>query len=516
MRGGHAPDGGFFVRVYRFGEFELRPGERVLTCGGRPVSLGARAFDLLSYLIDHRERVVSKEELLDHVWPGIAVEEANLTVHVSALRKALGSQALSTVTGRGYRFVLPVSDAAPAPSSGLPEPRRPSIAVLPFANLSGDSEQEYFADGLVEDLIVTLSKISGLTVIARASSFYYKGRAVDVRQVGRELGVRYVLEGSVRNSGGRTRIAAQLIDAETGAHVWAERYDRAIEDIFALQDEITLILVTEMQVHLTEGDQARLRYSSIHNLEAWSFWVRGLARYHGYVLSREGLTTTLMAWQRAAALDPRSATIQAMLGMLYYIDARFEFWNDRDTALSKGLAHVERALSLDGDCADAFMVQGLLLLLQLRHAQAVAASRRSMVLGPGSADVAAFGGFVLANAGEGAEAVQVIERAIRLCPMYPPFYLGHLGFAYRVAGRVQDAIAAFEGYDRGIAGRGVTDLAIIHEQLGESGKARAWAAKLLSVLPDFTISAWRKTQFRSDAEGLAADIRSLDALGLPP
>ncbi|MCA3575532.1 MAG: hypothetical protein IOC86_16555, partial [Aestuariivirga sp.] len=262
-------------------------------------------------------------------------------------------------------------------------------------------------------------------------------------------------------------------------------------------------------------EQARLRYSSIHNLEAWSFWVRGLARYHGYVLSREGLTTTLMAWQRAAALDPQSATIQAMLGMLYYIDARFEFWNDRNSALQKGLAHVERALSLDADCADAFMVQGLLLLLELRHAEAVAASRRSMMLGPGSADVAAFGGFVLANAGEGAEAVQVIERAIRLCPMYPPFYLGHLGFAYRVAGRVQDAIAAFEGYDRGIAGRGVTDLAIIHEQLGEMEKAKTWAAKLMSVLPNFTIGAWRKTQFRSDAEGLAADIRSLEALGLP-
>lgn len=506
---------GLRVPVYRFGDFEFRPNERVLSCDGQPVGLGARAFDLLHYLIDNRARVVGKDELLDHVWPGLAVEEANLTVHISALRKALGPQALATVTGRGYRFVMPMKADAPHPPSSLPDPMRPSIAVMPFTALGGEPEQEEFADGLVQDLITTLSKISGLTVIARASSFHYKGRSHDIRQVGRELGVGYALEGSVRNNGGRMRITAQLVDTASGAHVWAERYDRPLADIFALQDEITMILVTELQVQLTEGEQARLRQSSIHNLEAWSFWVRGLARYHGAVLSREGLTTVLMAWQRAAALDPRSATIQAMLGMLYYLDGRFEFWNDRDTALKKGLAHVETALSLDAACADAWMVQGLLLLMQLRHADAVAATRRSIALGPGSADVAAFGGFVLANAGEAAEAVQVIERAIRLCPMYPPFYLGHLGLAYRVAGRVQDAIAAFEGYDRGVAGRGVTDLAVIHEQAGDLEKARSWAARLMQLFPDFTTGAWRKTQFRSDARAVAADLRSLRALGIP-
>ena len=152
----------------------------------------------------------------------------------------------------------------------LPVPTRPSIAVLPLINMNGDPEQEYFADGLTDEIITTLSKISGLTVIARASSFTYKGKDVDVRQVGRELGVSHVLEGSVRNHGGRMRIAARLIDAETGTHVWAERYDRAFEDMFALQDEIALILVTELQVNLTEGEQARLRQSSIRNMEAWT------------------------------------------------------------------------------------------------------------------------------------------------------------------------------------------------------------------------------------------------------
>ena len=329
----------------------------------------------------------------------------------------------------------------------LPVPTRPSIAVLPLINMNGDPEQEYFADGLTDEIITTLSKISGLTVIARASSFTYKGKDVDVRQVGRELGVRHVLEGSVRNHGGRMRIAARLIDAETGTHVWAERYDRAFEDIFALQDEIALILVTELQVNLTEGEQARLRQSSIRNMEAWTHWVKGLARFNRAVLTREGMTTTLMCWQRAAALDPQAAAIQAMLGMLYYIDARFGYWNDRETALAKGTAHVERALACDPESADAWMVQGLLLLMQGRHEEAVAASRLSLAYGPNAADVAAFAAFVLANAGLGAEAALEIERAITLCPMFPSYYFGHMGLAYREAGRIPEAIAAFEAYD---------------------------------------------------------------------
>ena len=254
--------------------------------------------------------------------------------------------------------------------------------MLPLVNLSGDPEQEAFADGLVEDIITTLSKVSGLAVIARASCFTYKGRVVDVRQVGRELGVSHVLEGSVRNNRDRLRVSFRLVDTKTGAQVWGERFDRAIGDLFALQDELAHALVTELQVHLTEGEQARLRYSSIRSIEAWTYWVRGLSSYRRAVLSREGMTPALMAWQKAGALDPASATIQAMLGMLYYLDARFGFWNDRAAALRKGSLHVAQALSLDADSADAYMVQSLLLLLQHRHSDAVDAARRSTAIGP--------------------------------------------------------------------------------------------------------------------------------------
>ena len=170
--------------------------------------------------------------------------------------------------------------------------RQPSIAVLPFQNMSGDPEQEHFCDGLVEDIITTLSKLAGLRVIARNSSFVYKGRSVDVREAAKQLGVRYILEGSVRKSGNRIRITAQLIDARDGTHVWAERYDRAIDDIFAIQDEITSVLATEMQVKLTEGEQARLRYTTTHNVEAWTYWVQGLSHY------RQAITKENMAAAR--------------------------------------------------------------------------------------------------------------------------------------------------------------------------------------------------------------------------
>jgi adenylate cyclase len=219
--------------------------------------------------------------------------------------------------------------------------------------------------------------VSGLTVIARASTFTYRRRPLNVRQVGLELGVRHAMASSVRIHDGRLRLAAQLIDAGTGAQVWAERYDRMLDDVFTLQDELTLILVTELQVQLTEGEQARLRRASIRNSEAWSHWVRGLACYNRAVLSRAGMTPALMSWQQAAARDPESATLLGMLGMLYYLDARFGFWNVREVAERKCGENIAAALLRDPECVDAHTVLALLRLLQGRHGNAVAAARLS-------------------------------------------------------------------------------------------------------------------------------------------
>jgi adenylate cyclase len=390
----------------------------------------------------------------------------------------------------------------------------PSIAVLPFTNLSDDPEQEFFADGLVEDIITTLSKLAGLRVIARNSTFVYKGQAVDIREAAKQLGVRYVLEGSVRKSANRIRITAQLIDADSGSHVWAERYDRAIDDIFAVQDEITLVLATEMQVKLTEGEQARLHYTTTSNVEAWTHWVQGLSFYR-HAVTKENTARALACWKQALALDPSSAALNAMLGFIHYVDARFGWWDDRETALAKARSYIDRALELDPDNSDANSTSSLALLLQERFEEAAVHARRSVELAPGSADAATFACFVLAFAGYPEEAVAHGERAMTLSPNYPAFYLGHLGNAYRLAGRIEEAIAAFKAYHARHAGFGLSDLVIAYQQIDQPEQAVQAAEQLLSVRQDFTIAAWANTQFRADKAGLDADIAALRAAGLP-
>ena len=323
------------------------------------------------------------------------------------------------------------------PPTTAPRFDRPSIAVLPFQNMSNDPEQEFFADGLVEDILTALSKLSGLDVIARNSSFAYKGRSVDVRQAGKELGARYVLEGSVRKGGNRIRITVQLIDAESGTHVWAERYDRAIEDIFAVQDEITLILATEMQVNLTEGEQARMRYSSTANVEAWNLWVQGLVHFRSGVVNKDGVGKARVYWEKALALDPNSATLHAMVGFMHNTDARFGWWDEREIAIAKSKAHLKRALELDPDNADAHLFSGMLANLERRFDDSVAEVRFAISLAPGSVDVAAFSASMLSNAGFHDEAIVQIEKAIRLSPKLPANFLGIQGLVYRLAGRTE-------------------------------------------------------------------------------
>ena len=426
---------------------------------------------------------------------------------VKNIDRPVRSYRISFEPGGVKRNLAPQADDPPS----LPD--KPSIAVLPFENMSGDPEQEYFSDGLVEDIITTLSKLSGLLVIARNSSFVYKGRSVDVRTVAKELGVRYVLEGSVRKGGDRLRITVQLIDAESGAHVWAERYDRSVDDIFALQDEITLIVATETQVKLTEGEQARLRYATTDNVEAWTKWVEGLSHYRGAV-TKDNYIRAQACWERALALDPTSASLNGMLGLLQYVNARFGWWDDRETALNKGCNYVEEALRLDPNNADAQMSFSLLLMAMRRYQEAVDHARRSIELAPGSADAATFACFVLASSGYPEEAVIQIEKAMTLSPNYPANYLGHLGNAYRLSGRPDEAVTAFKEYDARNAGFGLTDLAITYQQTDQPELAKQTAEKLLSVRPSFTIEAWVHTQFRSDKSQLDADIDALRAAGL--
>src|SRR6516162_3692859 len=284
-----------------FGDCVLDLDRRELSRGGREVPTGPQVFDLLVYLLKNRERVVSRDDLLASVWSGRIVSDSTLASHINAVRKAIGDSGeeqrlLRTVARKGFRFVGEVTEAraqdSAAPShaeSGPTEeaatreltiPDGPSIAALPFANLSGDPEQDYFADGLVEDIISALSRISWLFVVARNSSFAYKRQAVDVKQVGRELGVRYVLEGSVRRSANRVRITEQLIDARTRGHLWADRFEGPLDDIFALQDQMTESVVGAISPTLERAEIERAKHKPTERLDAYDYYLRGMASFH--------------------------------------------------------------------------------------------------------------------------------------------------------------------------------------------------------------------------------------------
>ena len=266
-----------------FGRFRLDLGQRELRRDGEPVKLNGRALDILCALATAKGEVVGKDELMARLWPGRIVEEGNIHVHVSTLRKALddhgeGHSYVVTVPGRGYRLAgLAGSAGAAVPAAqGLPLPDKPSIAVLPFQNLSGDPDQEYFADGMVEEIITALSRIRWLFVIARNSSFTYKGQAVDVKQIGRELGVRYVLEGSVRKAGGRVRITAQLIEADTGAHLWADRFNGSLEAIFDLQDQVAISVAGVIEPALQAVEIRRALDRPRNDPTAYDLYLRAL------------------------------------------------------------------------------------------------------------------------------------------------------------------------------------------------------------------------------------------------
>jgi adenylate cyclase len=414
---------------------------------------------------------------------------------------------------RVYCLKLDGEGATEPAAAPLPSPEQPSIAVLPFQNMSGDLEQDHFCDGLVEDIITTLSKLAGLRVIARNSSFVYKGRSVDVREAAKQLGVRYILVGSVRKSGNRIRATVQLIDAKDGAHVWAERYDRSIEDIFAIQDEITLILATEMQVRLTEGEQARLRYTTTSNVEAWTYWVQGLS-YHHQAIAKENQSSARLCWEKALALDPTSAALNAMLGFIHCLDARFGWWDDREAAIVKARSYADRALELDPNNADGHIALGVLCLLKERYEEAVSHTRKAVQLAPGSADIANLAGFILALSGCPEEALALAQKSIALSPNHPTLYLGVLGNAYRLSGQIEEAIAAFEAYNARSPGFGLADLVIAYDENGQSEKSKDAARRLLSARRDFTIAAWLKTQVRRDKARLEADVAALRTAGL--
>ena len=391
-------------------------------------------------------------------------------------------------------------------------PDKPSIAVLPFQNMSADAEQEYFADGMVEDIITTLSRLPDLIVIARNSTFVYKERAVDVRQVGKELGVGHILEGSVRKSGDRLRITAQLVNSQNGDHVWAERYDRKLDDIFAIQDEITHNIVIELQVKLVQGEDSRLVASSTKSVEAWELATRSAILIDSHIRDNTAVAKQLLV--RALELDNNYPVAWVLMGWVYWAESIWNWCADPDAAIKKALEAAEKALSVDPNFPMGYSLLGNIHMVLGDTKQAIAMSEKAVELAPNNSLTQSLLGNVLIDSGRVKEGIQKMQKAIRLCPFPLPWYLLVLGAGFHLIG---DNNAAVFTLKQAIEREPDAHLARIWlastlVEIGKQNEAKMISAKILDIEPNFSAVNWADS-FKSKSHERLKD--NLLAAGLP-
>jgi TolB-like protein len=441
-----------------FDNHALNTERRELLCGGAPISVQPQVFDLLVYLVQNRDRVVSKKDLIASVWGGRLVSDSTLTSRINAARKAVGERGanqklIRTIPRKGFRFAgvvneqsnnTPPVEAPPEqshepPSPALPLPDRPAIAVLPFNNMSGEREQEYFSDGISEDIITALSRLRWFLVIARNSSFIYKGRSVHIKQIAYELGVRYVVEGSVRKSGNRVRITAQLNDVATGSHVWAERYDRDLTDVFAVQDEITeaIVAAIEPQIYLAENFRAKRKPPS--SLDAWDLVMRALSHY--WRLSREDQVVARALLEKAIAIDPNYGQALGLLATSHMFSAHMGW---ADMAAAAPIAERAALAAIQADSADpwAHNALGSVYFSTRRLDHSLVEFELALQLNPNFSLAQGYYGLALAYCGRWQEANGAAQRALRLSPRDPfsAIYYGVAAYAQFVGKNYQEAI----------------------------------------------------------------------------
>ena len=426
---------------FAFGPFVLDSGAGTLLRNDVPVAVGYRGLKLLAALLGRPGDIVSKAELMDAAWPGMAVEEGNLTVQIAQLRKLLGpagdgsdggGEWIVTVPRVGYRFTGAIEELGGAKRKPLPLPDKPSIAVLPFVNISNDPEQESFADGLTEDLITDLSRISGLFVIARNSTFAYKGKAMDVRGIAEDLGVRYRLEGSARRAAGRVRINAQLVDAASGDHLWAERFDRSLEDIFAVQDEVTGKIVEALRGRL----RAPPPRNRPKNLEAYDLCVRARKLMDD---SPQTAREAHLMLTRAVSLDPGYAEAYRWLAMNHWMGS-VHSGGPTESSRSVALQLARKAVAIDPDDAGCRWVLANLLAYDRSFAEADVEFAKAIELDPNEADAWAALSDITVLAGRVEEGLEHIRKAFRLNPFPASWYYLTLGQAQYAAGEYEAAV----------------------------------------------------------------------------
>ncbi len=419
-----------------------------------------------------------------------------------------------------YRVLMHLDVAVPEQGKEFELPDKPSIAVLPFDNISGDPEQEYFSDGITEEIITALSKIPKMFVIARNSTFTYKGKPVKVQRVREELGVLYVLEGSVRKAGNRVRITAQLVDAVTGHHLWAERYDRELKDIFALQDEITLKILTALQVKLTEGEQARMWAKRTDNLEAFLKYLQ--ARQYFGLFSKDGNILARQMAQAAIDLDEKYCDLYVLLALNHWIDGRLGWSESRADSFKQAYLFAQKAQALDDSHPDVLMLLAGIYLYERKYEQAIAEGQRALALSPNNAENHAIMAHILRFSGRFEEAIVMIQRAMRLQPSYPSWYLGEIAMSYYYLGRHEEAVRQAEQFRNFADSRGEeyllywyhSMLAMNYIRLGRHQEAREAAAKVLRGFPEYSLEWDRQFSVYKDPAHLERQHEDLRKAGI--
>jgi TolB-like protein/Tfp pilus assembly protein PilF len=502
---------------FLFCDLALDTDRRELRRGTDPVSVEPQVFDLLVYLLQNRDRVVSKDDLIASVWGGRIVSDSALTSRINAARKAVGDSGehqrlIRTIPRKGLRFVGDVraqaaSAHSPAPPNReipeesrqtLPLAGRPAIAVLPFTNMSGDPEQEYFSDGITEDIITALSKLRWFFVIARNSSFIYKGKAVHMKQVAEQLGVRYVVEGSVRRGGERVRITAQLNDVATGSHVWAERYDRSLADVFAVQDEITEAIVAAIEPQLYAAENFRARRKPPDNMDAWDLVMRALSHY--WRVTRQDNVVAQALLEKAIAIDPNYGQALGLLATSYTFSAHMG-WADM-AAVAPVVERAARAAILaDSEDPWAHQALGFAYLHAQRFDDSLAEFELALRLNPNFSLAQGYYGLALSYCGRWQEGDLSARRALRLSPRDPfsAIYYGIASYAQFVGRNYDEAMRLareairqrgdFVGAHRvftaaaGMAGQTeVARLALQELRRAQPNISLAWIAKQLPIM----------------------------------
>jgi adenylate cyclase len=494
---------------YLFEDCVLDTDLRELHRGAEAVSIAPQVFDLLDYLIRNRDRVVSKDDLIAAIWEGRVVSDAALTTRLNVARRAIGDSGetqrlIKTLPRKGFRFVGTVraeqrqvnvaSEELIRPALALPD--MPSIAVLPFANLSSDPEQEYLAGGIVEDIITELSRFSELFVIARNSSFQFKGKAVDVRQVGCKLGVRYVLEGSVRRFGDRIRITAQLIDATTGTHRWAEHYDRKLDDVFSVQDEVVGTIVAILAAHVRQAEIERTRARPPNSWQAYDYYLQAQARYG--VFHRAMKVATLyearQILDRCLAIDSTFARAYVLWSTTKTTSYVLPLDSDQLTDEAIDTAHqlIQKAVEFGDQLPEAHAQLGYVLGFLRQYDLAILEFERAFSANTNFTDWRF--PFVLTRAGQPARAMEVAKAHMRLDPFCLPIAQGYLGHALYSLKQYEGSASVLRDFVSRAPNHtpGRLWLAAAYAQLGHLPQARAEVLQALRLEPDLSLARRQK------------------------